>query len=110
MRTEPFILGLLGSLAFGEPISECQATDRSTFCPNARREVSSGLRCPPLRPFCLEKRGRQLRRLTLATAAACSSVIVGAMSAALLETRLNDRALSPLSRPWQDGRNPRRGI
>jgi hypothetical protein len=47
IRTERFILGVLGPLAFGDPISESQATDRSTFCPNARREVSSGLRCPP---------------------------------------------------------------
>ena len=30
---ERFILGVLGRLAFGDPISESQATDRSTFCP-----------------------------------------------------------------------------
>src|ERR1700694_5274325 len=33
IRTERFILGVLGPLAFGDPISESQATDRSTFCP-----------------------------------------------------------------------------
>jgi hypothetical protein len=33
IRTERFILGVLGTLTFGDPISERQATDRSTFCP-----------------------------------------------------------------------------
>ena len=28
--------------------------------PNARREVSSGLRCPALRPFCMDTRGGEL--------------------------------------------------
>ena len=93
IRTERFILGVLGPLAFGDPISESQATDRSTFCPMPGGRSQAASDAPPLRPFCLE-RGRQLRRLTLATAAACSSVIVGAMSVALVETRLNHRALS----------------
>jgi hypothetical protein len=33
-------------LAFGDPISESQATDRSTFCPMPGGEVSNGPRCP----------------------------------------------------------------
>jgi hypothetical protein len=40
-------LGNSWSLAIGDLISESQATDRSTFCPNARRKASSGLRCYP---------------------------------------------------------------
>jgi len=43
IRTERFILGVLGSLAFGDPISESQATDRSTFCsmPGGRSQAAS---------------------------------------------------------------------
>jgi hypothetical protein len=62
IRTEPFILGVLGPLAFGDPISESQATDRSTFCPMPGGRSQAASDGPPLRPFCLE-RGRQLRRL-----------------------------------------------
>ena len=40
-------LGNSWSSAIGDLISESQATDRSTFCPNARRKASSGLRCYP---------------------------------------------------------------
>lgn len=36
-------------------ISESQATDRSTFYPNARRKVSSGLRCPRTEAVLLEQ-------------------------------------------------------
>src|ERR1700687_5292540 len=53
IRTERFILGVLGPLAFGDPISESQATDRSTFCPmpgGSSQAASDGA----LRPFCLE--------------------------------------------------------
>src|ERR1700687_5690955 len=44
IRTERFILGVLGPLAFGDPISESQATDRSTFCPmpGGRSQAASG--------------------------------------------------------------------
>jgi hypothetical protein len=45
IRTERFILGVLGPQRSEISISASQATDRSTILPNARREVSSGLRC-----------------------------------------------------------------
>jgi hypothetical protein len=46
-----------GSWSFSNrrSISESQATDRSTFYPNARREVSSGLRCPRTEAVLLEQ-------------------------------------------------------
>jgi hypothetical protein len=54
--TERFILGVLGPSAFGDPISESQATDRSTFCPmpGGRSQAASD---SPLRPFCSDARG-----------------------------------------------------
>ena len=62
IRTERFTLGVLGSLAFGDPISESQATDRSTFCPmpGGRSQAASDGR--PTGAVLLGKRGRQLRR------------------------------------------------
>jgi hypothetical protein len=46
-----------GSWSFSNrrSISESQATDRSTFYPNARRKVSSGLRCPRTEAVLLEE-------------------------------------------------------
>src|ERR1700760_3536945 len=55
---ERFILSVLGPSAFGDPVSESQATDRSTFCPmpGGRSQAASG----PLRPFCLDTRHAEL--------------------------------------------------
>jgi hypothetical protein len=51
-RTERFILAVLDSLAFGDPISESQATDRSTFCPMPGGRSQAASDAPALRPFC----------------------------------------------------------
>jgi len=59
IRGERFISGVLDPSAFGDPISESQATDRSTFCPmpGGRSQAASD---PPLRPFCLDTRDGEL--------------------------------------------------
>ena len=57
--TERFIWWVLSPSAFGDPISESQATDRSTFCPmpGGRSQAASD---SPLRPFCSDARGGAL--------------------------------------------------
>src|ERR1700676_4205734 len=52
LRTERFISGVLGPLAFGDPISESQATDRSTFCPMPGGRSQAASDAPAPRPFC----------------------------------------------------------
>ena len=62
IRTERFILGVLGPQRSEISISASQATDRSTFCPmpGGRSQAASDGR--PTEAVLLGKRGRQLRR------------------------------------------------
>src|SRR5712671_3070988 len=60
IRTERFILGVLGLLSIRRSYLRKPSHRPVYILPNARREVSSGLRCPALRPFCLDTRGGEL--------------------------------------------------
>ena len=60
IRTERFISGILGVLRIRRFYLRKPSHRPVYILPNARREVSSGLRCPALRPFCLDTRGGEL--------------------------------------------------
>jgi hypothetical protein len=65
--------------------------------PNARREVSSGLRCPALRPFCLDSLAEDAR---LGTNVDASLGIVGCAPPPLSATESERSQLAPMLGPF----------
>src|ERR1700731_1443409 len=60
LRMERLISGVLGPFSIRRSYLRKRSHRPVYILPNARREVSSGLRCPALRPFCLHTRGGEL--------------------------------------------------
>src|ERR1700736_6967062 len=65
LRMERLISGVLGPFSTRGSYLRKPSHRPVYILPNARREVSSGLRCPALRPFCFGHSRRGIRTVCL---------------------------------------------